>query len=495
VTVTRRRFAVVMVIFLLLSGRVPVANDSYKQGYWLGRAIFEIASVFLAPEVKGVQLSKLTKLEFLQRIKTLPFFSTGLGANAMSKTAALEERLAKVVADAVAMNEPGCFVAGTPIRAASGLVAIEAVRAGDAVWARDPRSDAEGWKPVVRTMITHPDALVHVRYSALGRHAKGAGKSDDDGADGDGASEIVCTFEHPFAVVEVEGGWRWAAAAELRHGDRLRLAQGGEAVVTGMRFEVAEPGASFTTYNFEVADWHTYFAGAHEVWVHNSCRALQVSEAALQEFRKWRVAFSEEEKLNHFADLRSAGQKVLNDPRYGDVEKAVVARVRSEGILVELSGLLAEELAKPTPDLARLQHLLNHHPVYQHPEIGWNGGFFQTLARTKAGTTEIHHIVPDALAKRLRIIDPQRFDNLDTNLIPSHAWRKEVHRAFHNGGNGSSGLTPAILGRLNEYEGASGVQALANDLVTYYARNGQPEMADVADAWFRTKGVIPVRTP
>lgn len=413
----------------------------------------------------------------------------------MSKTAALEERLNKVVAQAAAINEPGCFAAGTPIRAAAGFVAVEKVRANDWVWARDPHSNGEGWKQVVTTMITHPDALVHVRYSALGRHAKKTGDSGDDGADCGATGEIACTFEHPFAVVEVEGGWRWVAAAELRHGDRLRLARGGEAVVTGMRFEVAEQGASFTTYNFEVADWHTYFAGAHEIWVHNSCRALQVSDAALTEFRKWRIALPEEEKLNHFADLRSAGQKVLNDPRYGDLEKSVVARVHSEEILIEQSDLLGEELAKPTPDIARLQHILNHHPVYQHPEIGWNGGFFQTLAKTKAGTTEIHHIVPDALVKRLRIIDPQRFGSLDTNLIPSHAWRKEMHRAFHDGGNGSPGLTPAILGRLSEYQGASGVQALADDLVTFYANSGQPEMATIAEAWFRIKGVIPLRRP
>jgi len=40
-------------------------------------------------------------------------------------------------------------------------------------------------------------------------------------------------------------------------------------VVTGVRIERTAPGKSFTTYNFAVADTHTYFVGKHGVWVHN----------------------------------------------------------------------------------------------------------------------------------------------------------------------------------------------------------------------------------
>ena len=52
-------------------------------------------------------------------------------------------------------------------------------------------------------------------------------------------------------------------------GDELRLASGEPALVAEVREEDAREGESFTTYNFEVANYHTYFAGAKGVWVHN----------------------------------------------------------------------------------------------------------------------------------------------------------------------------------------------------------------------------------
>jgi hypothetical protein len=50
-------------------------------------------------------------------------------------------------------------------------------------------------------------------------------------------------------------------AGELQAGDELRLANGGQAIVTANTRETAPLGETFTTYNFEVADFHTYFAG------------------------------------------------------------------------------------------------------------------------------------------------------------------------------------------------------------------------------------------
>ncbi len=59
-----------------------------------------------------------------------------------------------------------CFVAGTPIHALEGLKNIEAIGPGDLVLTR---AEADGatrtapvYKPVLRTFVTHPDALYHV---------------------------------------------------------------------------------------------------------------------------------------------------------------------------------------------------------------------------------------------------------------------------------------------------------------------------------------------
>jgi hypothetical protein len=58
---------------------------------------------------------------------------------------------------------------------------------------------------------------------------------------------------------------------ELRVGERLRLAKGGKATVTAIRTE--RPSNPVATYNFEVADWHTYHVGGADGWafVHNKC--------------------------------------------------------------------------------------------------------------------------------------------------------------------------------------------------------------------------------
>ena len=77
--------------------------------------------------------------------------------------------------------------------------------------------------------------------------------------------EIVCTNEHPFYVPQ-KG---WAAACELRAGDILVTVNGEYVVVEKVQHEILE--APVKVYNFEVADFHTYFVSAIIVLVHNLC--------------------------------------------------------------------------------------------------------------------------------------------------------------------------------------------------------------------------------
>ncbi|MCG3183560.1 MAG: hypothetical protein ICCCNLDF_01664 [Planctomycetes bacterium] len=104
-------------------------------------------------------------------------------------------------------------------------------------------------------------------------------------------SKLVGTPNHPFWSVTRQA---WVEMGRLQPSERLLLADGSEAVVETLEREYAPavfenwtPGqaaagtlgtpadpatGTFTTYNFEVADWHTYFvtdAGA-AVWVHNA---------------------------------------------------------------------------------------------------------------------------------------------------------------------------------------------------------------------------------
>ena len=144
-----------------------------------------------------------------------------------------------------------CFVAGTQVRISGSTKSIEEVASGDQVWSRCEATGEQGLKSVVRTFISHPTELVHIKV-----------ESSDH--------EVVGTPEHPFWVKEAG----WVTLGEVHLGDRLVCADGSVATVRSLQREHAAPGTTFTTYNFEVADWHTYFvqAGEGAVWVHNTCK-------------------------------------------------------------------------------------------------------------------------------------------------------------------------------------------------------------------------------
>ena len=137
-----------------------------------------------------------------------------------------------------------CFVAGTTVATATGLVAIEKIKAGDLVWAWDEETGDVALKPVVETYINETTELTHIFV---------------------GGEEIVATPTHPF-YCPVKG---WTDAAHLRAGDILVLVNGEYVVVEKVQHELLE--SPVKVYNFQVADYHTYYVGTDGVLVHNRC--------------------------------------------------------------------------------------------------------------------------------------------------------------------------------------------------------------------------------
>ena len=137
-----------------------------------------------------------------------------------------------------------CFVAGTLVATATGYVAIEKIKAGDLVWAWDEETGDVALKQVVETYINETTELTHI-------FVKG--------------EEIVATPTHPF-YCPVKG---WTDAAHLRAGDILVLVNGEYAVVEKVQHELLENPVK--VYNFQVADYHTYYVSDNGVLVHNSC--------------------------------------------------------------------------------------------------------------------------------------------------------------------------------------------------------------------------------
>ncbi len=69
-------------------------------------------------------------------------------------------------------------------------------------------------------------------------------------------------------VVDEEG---WVKPEDLKSGDEVLLYSGEVANVE--KVEKEELDKAVKVYNFEVADWHTYFVSEEDILVHNNCAA------------------------------------------------------------------------------------------------------------------------------------------------------------------------------------------------------------------------------
>ena len=173
-------------------------------------------------------------------------YNTGLAITSVATAGMLE----------AAAQSPGvCFVAGTPVLAACGYIAIEEIKVGDMVWSENPETGKKELKEVVQTFVNETTELIYVYV---------------------GNEEIVTTPEHPF-YSPIKG---WIAACKLRAGDILVLQNGKYVTVEKAQHEILE--APITVYNFEVADFHTYYVGKSAVLVHNTCGGKPTSPNQMQ---------------------------------------------------------------------------------------------------------------------------------------------------------------------------------------------------------------------
>jgi len=103
------------------------------------------------------------------------------------------------------------------------------------------------WKPVVQRFASVGHVILHLTVTSE-----------------DGDSEIVgTTLTHPFWVAD----GAWVQAGNLAVGDPIASHDNGILTVTKRR----AAHELHDTFNFEVADFHTYFVGEVGAWVHNVC--------------------------------------------------------------------------------------------------------------------------------------------------------------------------------------------------------------------------------
>jgi hypothetical protein len=138
-----------------------------------------------------------------------------------------------------------CFPAGTPVVSASGTVPIEQINVGQLVYARNPDTGATELKPVTQLMVTKAKPL----YRLVTQNPRGVNESMD------------VTDNHPYWVKN-KG---WVDAINLEVGMVLESLDLSKLTVVS----ITSVGRSAITYNFTVADFHTYFAGEQRAFVHN----------------------------------------------------------------------------------------------------------------------------------------------------------------------------------------------------------------------------------
>ena len=129
---------------------------------------------------------------------------------------------------------------------------------------------------------------------------------------------IACTGEHPFYVVERRA---FIPAKQLSIGETFSLINGRTVRVTNLATQDANPGETFTTYNIEVEDHHTYFVSRSGAWVHNVGDPCQKSS---KEFQRLRKTMPDDEALTlarkHLHDqldeLEKAGKGISDAERH-----------------------------------------------------------------------------------------------------------------------------------------------------------------------------------
>ncbi len=160
--------------------------------------------------------------------------------------AALTEGFLFIAAPASLLRgSPCCFVAGTEVLTEDGYKNIEDIELGELVWAKNVETGEMGWKPVTHVFVEPIQAIYDI--SLIG----------EDGFE----QHIEATDDHPFYVV----GHGWKNTIELVVGDLIETDGYGvmtiQSVIDEQRMDV--------TYNFTVADYHTYYVTQRNVLVHN----------------------------------------------------------------------------------------------------------------------------------------------------------------------------------------------------------------------------------
>ncbi len=254
------------------------------------------------------------------------------------------------------MKNPTCFVAGTMILTASGLVAIENIKAGDKVISTNPENFETAEKAVLETYVREDNKLIHLIING---------------------EEIVTTDNHPFYVQ----GRGFIEAGGLLIGDKLISVSGEDLIIEDYSIETIEKPVS--VYNFQVEDFHTYFVSNCTVWVHNDCTPEQLrknyADGEKAELKQYELELKEHPNTKRQVSIRA----------YDENGNLSTKRTRID--LLNDKGLIEVKATKTAPFTKNQRELFPLLEKYGGKVVGKKYGTFdlspQNIFVTREGIT------------------------------------------------------------------------------------------------------------
>ncbi|MGE0607042.1 MAG: polymorphic toxin-type HINT domain-containing protein [Pirellulales bacterium] len=141
-----------------------------------------------------------------------------------------------------------CLAGGTPVWTDRGPVDVDRIRLGDIVLSQDPTTGELAYKPVLRTTMRAPEALIRIETANGIIRASGG---------------------HPFWVA----GRGWVRAKELQPGMVLH----GVTSISPVQ-KILEEEKPVRSFNLVVEGFHTYFAGTDRVLSHDNTVRVPVGQ-------------------------------------------------------------------------------------------------------------------------------------------------------------------------------------------------------------------------
>ena len=192
------------------------------------------------------------------------------------------------------------------------MVPIEQIRVGDIVLAHNPETGETLPKEVTTLFVNDAGSVWELTIESE-----------------DGATELHrVTDNHPYWVE----GSGWVEVKDLQPGMKIATEDGDTVTLDN----IFDTGVVERTFNFEVADFHTYFVGNQKVLVHN-CNKIKLKAANDNDkFAGRREPKSLQDQMTLDAAKKGEGDTIISadkikDPKFKGMEKAQLKTTSDSG--------------------------------------------------------------------------------------------------------------------------------------------------------------------